>query len=141
MKFTIDPRILCSSFELGDWPLSSILLKDNVNFPWLILVPRVKAIQEIWQLSASQRHTLMDELHAASTIVQDVFKPNKLNIGSLGNIVSQLHVHVIGRFINDDLWPHGVWQAAQTVVAYPETTRGQIIDELRIRVAQAFILR
>lgn len=118
MQFEIDSRIHTSSLWLGDWPLSSVYLKNDTNYPWLILVPRVTNVQEIYQLSTADRHTLMDELAALSVIVEDVFKPDKLNIGALGNIVSQLHIHVVARFKTDKLWPHGIWQLALTSVPY-----------------------
>ena len=127
----IDKRIVSSCFELGDWPLSRVFLKDAVDYPWFILVPRVENIQELYQLSGSIRHQLMDEVSALSTKVQDYFKPDKLNVGTLGNIVSQLHCHVVARFSNDKLWPHGVWQAAQTSSTYSVPQRDALLKDWR----------
>lgn len=108
--FHIDERILSTSVILAEWPLSTVLLKNEKNYPWLILVPRKENVQEIYQLDAKDRALLMEEIHQLSLIMQDYFNPEKLNIGALGNIVAQLHIHVVGRKSNDPLWPQGIWQ-------------------------------
>jgi len=118
MQFVVDNRIHSSSFLLGRWALSDVYLKNDASFPWFILVPREVNVQEIYQLSVAQRHVLMDEIATLSVIVEDYFKPEKLNIGALGNIVSQLHIHVVGRFKTDKAWPQGIWQPDLTVVPY-----------------------
>ena len=131
MTFEIDSRILSSCFELGDWPLSRVLLKNNADYPWFILVPRQENLQEIDQLSPALRHIFMDEISQLSSIAKHYFKPDKLNIGALGNMVPQLHMHIIARFKTDNLWPHGVWQAAQTNSLYPKNTRQLLLADLR----------
>ena len=118
MRFEVDSRIQTSSFWLGEWPLSSVYLKNDANFPWIILVPRVDDVQEIYQLSKVNRYLLMDEMAMLSTIMSDFFKPDKLNVGALGNIVSQLHLHVVARFKSDKVWPHSVWQSGITAAPY-----------------------
>jgi len=130
MTFKIDPRITDTCIELGDWPLSRVFLKNNANYPWFILVPRKKNIQEIDELSQQCRHELIDEISTLSSLVKSYFKPDKLNIGALGNIVPQLHIHVIGRFTQDSLWPHSVWQSAQTSVPYTEDELKPLLDFL-----------
>ena len=119
--FQLDERLNSSSFTLLDWPLSRILLKNNSEYPWMILVPRRANITEITQLTPADRYQLMDEMHALSQIMRDCFLPEKINIGALGNIVSQLHVHVVARYRDDALWPQGLWQANVTETAYVET--------------------
>ena len=123
---TIDPRITDTCFELGDWPLSRVFLKNNAHYSWFILVPRHDFVQEIVELSPSCRHQLIDEISSLSSIIKAYFKPDKLNVGTLGNIVPQLHIHVIGRFTHDPLWPHAIWQSAQTSVPYTQ----QALDAL-----------
>lgn len=123
---TIDPRITTTCFQLADWPLSRVFLKNNANYPWFILVPRQDNIQEIDQLSHPQQHTLIEEITKLSTLVKSRFKPDKLNIGTLGNIVSQLHIHVIARFTHDAFWPHGVWQEGLETQPYEPV----MVDEL-----------
>lgn len=118
--FCIDERIQSTCFTLGDWPLSRILLKNEAQFPWLILVPRKDNIQEIHQLNKKDRGTLMEEINQLSLLMTHYFKPEKLNIGALGNIVPQLHVHVVARSAKDSLWPQGIWQSSFNATPYSE---------------------
>lgn len=134
MPFKLDNQIETTCFELGEWPLSRVVLKNNANYPWLILIPRVENIQEIDQLPQQSRYMLMDEISKLSSIVRAYFKPDKINIGSLGNIVSQLHVHVIGRFAQDNQWPYGVWQKAEVGKLYEEEQLEVLVKELRARI-------
>ncbi|KTD18342.1 HIT domain-containing protein [Legionella jordanis] len=131
MSFQVDSRIQESSFFLVDWPLSRLFLKNNSHFPWLILVPREKNITEIHQLSSENRRQLMDEITEASRVLQAYFNPHKLNVGSLGNIVAQLHIHVVGRFEADLAWPHGIWQPLEKEQVYSPGVAAQLINDLR----------
>lgn len=109
--FTLDERLQSSCFYVLDWPLSRVLLKNNANYPWLILVPRRAHIREVTALTQSDRYQLIEEVYQATAVMQDMCKPHKINMGALGNIVPQLHLHIIARFKSDPLWPQGVWQA------------------------------
>jgi diadenosine tetraphosphate (Ap4A) HIT family hydrolase len=131
MSFIIDPRLISSCFELGDWPLSRVFLKNQSEYPWFILVPREPHLQELDQLPPCLRYVFIDEICQLSSLVRAYFKPDKLNIGALGNIVSQLHVHVIARTQQDALWPNGVWQADQTEIRYSEQSADQLCEEWR----------
>ena len=135
MTFFIDDRITSTCFQLGDWPLSRVFLKNNANYPWFILVPRKDNIQDIDQLTQPQQHILMDEISQLSSIVKTYFNPDKLNVATLGNIVSQLHIHVIARFTHDALWPHGVWQEAQETTPYQQDKINKLLEELRLRLS------
>ena len=137
MSFGVDDTILSTCLELGDWPLSRVFLKNNEDYPWLILVPRVNNVQDIDQLPQSLRYLLMNEISQLSSIVRMYFKPDKLNIASLGNIVSQLHVHVVARFAQDKLWPYSIWQAGQTTTPYAENSLASLVTLLRDEVALA----
>jgi diadenosine tetraphosphate (Ap4A) HIT family hydrolase len=118
MDFVVDGQIQKDSLWLADWPLSSLYLKNEANFPWLLLVPRVKDAQEIHQLSIENRYQLMDEITALSKIIEETFVPDKLNIAYLGNMVPQLHVHLVARYKEDILWPQGIWQSYKGVKLY-----------------------
>jgi diadenosine tetraphosphate (Ap4A) HIT family hydrolase len=131
MNFSIDPRITSTCFHLADWSLSSVFLKNNANYPWLILVPREAGIQDMDQLPQPLQHTLMDEINRLSAIVKQQFQPDKLNVGTLGNIVSQLHIHVVARYTHDELWPHGIWQAAQTTQPYTHAEIAPLLNTLK----------
>jgi len=130
MAFVLDSRLLSSAVVLGDWSLSRVLLKNNADYPWLILVPRVEGIQEIDDLSSFDRQVLMEEICQLSAMMRAYFKPDKLNVGTLGNIVPTLHVHVVGRYITDPLWPHGIWQAAQTGASYDPDFFSRLVGDL-----------
>ena len=136
MNFVVDSRIATSCFILIDWPLSRVFLKNNADYPRLILVPRVLDAVEIHQLSVVNRHQLIDEISALSSIVKTYFKADKLNIGSLGNIVSQLHVHVVARNTCDELWPQSVWQASLKDKPYVHPYLDNILNDLRLLVSQ-----
>lgn len=137
MSFHIDQRLLDNSFILGDWPLSRVLLKDNALYPWLVLIPRVENVTEIYQLPQESRYLLMDEISQLSTIVKTYFKPDKINTGSLGNVVPQLHVHVLGRFIDDKQWPFSVWQKEVGHEPYSKEAKVSLVQQLRDALVDA----
>lgn len=135
--FCIDERLQSTCFLLGEWPLSSVLLKNDSQFPWFLLVPRKNNLKEIHQLESVERFILMEEINQLSLLMNNYFKPDKLNIGALGNVVSQLHVHIIGRKVQDALWPQGIWQPSLTNIHYDETLLNSLLPELKIRVREA----
>lgn len=110
--FILDERIQSTSVILGDWPLSRVLLKNEAGYPWFLLVPRKQNVQELFQLNRDERALLMEEINQLSLLITDYYKPEKLNVATLGNIVSQLHVHIVVRTRSDELWPQGIWQAS-----------------------------
>ncbi|KTD75535.1 HIT domain-containing protein [Legionella waltersii] len=129
--FTIDDRILATSVVLGEWQLSTVLLKNDASYPWLILLPKRKSIKELYQLDQGDRVLLTEEIYRASMIMKDFFNPYKLNVGSLGNVVEQLHIHIVGRNQTDPLWPQGIWQASSVSVPYQENELFDLTNALR----------
>lgn len=129
--FSIDERIQSGGFFLGDWPLSQVFLKNEAHYPWFILVPRKKNITELYQLVKEERELLMEEINQLSLLVNDYFKPDKLNIGTLGNVVPQLHVHIVARTQLDSLWPQGVWQTSMEATPYDEKSLELLLPVLR----------
>jgi diadenosine tetraphosphate (Ap4A) HIT family hydrolase len=107
--FALDARLAADTMPVGDLALCAVLLMDDARFPWLILVPRRPGISELTDLSEADAAVLMQEIRMAARVVADLAKPDKLNVGALGNIVQQLHVHVVGRFRSDPAWPGPVW--------------------------------
>ncbi len=107
--FTLHPQLESDSFFIRDLPLSQLRLSNQKNAPWLVLVPRRPDIQEIFQLTADDRAQLMEEITQVSQALMTLYAPDKINVGALGNIVPQLHVHVIARFKTDEAWPHAIW--------------------------------
>jgi len=109
MKFTLHHRLQEDTIEITRLKLSRVLLMNDSSFPWIVLVPEREGVQEVYELSIEDRSFLIEEIAAASEIIQQLYSPDKINIGSLGNLVPQLHVHVIGRFRTDRAWPGPVW--------------------------------
>ena len=107
--FVLDPRLAADTAFIADGPLSQVRLMDDTRFPWLVLVPRVADVRELVDLDAAQRHQLTDEIDIAARVLRDAFHPHKLNVAALGNMVPQLHVHVIAREQDDPAWPAPVW--------------------------------
>lgn len=112
MSFTLDPRLDADSVFIADGPLSQLRLMDDARFPWLLLVPRVLGATEWIDLDGASQRLLLAEINQAGALLRQHFAPiDKLNIGALGNIVRQLHVHVVGRREGDAAWPGPVWGA------------------------------
>jgi len=107
--FSLHPRLADDTLPVADLPLSRLLLMNNRLFPWLILVPRRVGAMEIHRLEPADRVQLMAEMAMTSAVLESLVRPDKINLGALGNIVSQLHVHVIARRIGDPAWPGPVW--------------------------------
>ena len=107
--FELDTRLAADSVLVADGPLSQIRLMNDARFPWVVLVPRVAGVSEWIDLDGDQQRLLLAEINQISRHLKQ--KPNvtKLNIGALGNIVRQLHVHLIGRHEGDAAWPGPVW--------------------------------
>ena len=107
-KFVLDPRLEADCIQLGELELSLVLLMNNSLVPWFILVPKVEE-NEICLLTNQQQNILYSEIDILSKFVSDSFETDKLNIAAIGNIVNQLHVHIVGRRNNDYCWPGVVW--------------------------------
>ena len=107
-NFIIDPKLQADSCLLGQLPLSQVRLMDNALFPWLILVPCVTQY-EIHQLERDLQIQLLDEITTISHFIDHHFNPDKINVGAIGNIVRQLHVHIVARSEDDSCWPGVVW--------------------------------
>jgi diadenosine tetraphosphate (Ap4A) HIT family hydrolase len=107
--FQLVSRLEADSVFLTDWPLCQVRLMDDVRFPWLILVPRRTGLEEWTDLEAEDSAQLAQEIGKAGHALVRMFTPTKLNVGALGNIVRQMHVHVIARFESDPAWPGPVW--------------------------------
>ena len=112
--FELDPAFVATSHALGDLALSHARLQADVRFPWVVLIPRVEGARELEDLAAGERDVLMDEVLqaglAARAVAEALGRPApKLNVGQLGNITAQLHVHVIARRPQDPAWPAPVW--------------------------------
>ncbi len=116
----LDPQLAADTHPVAHLPLSELRLMDDANHPWLILVPRVAGAVEWIDLDDAAQSGLTREIALASRALQSAFKPHKLNVAALGNMVPQLHVHVIARYRDDIAWPRPVWGTATAKPYTPE---------------------
>ena len=107
--FILDPRLAADSVFIADGPLSQVRLVNDARFTWLLLVPRVPDASEWLELDGNQQRLLLAEINQVGNLVRAHAGVQKLNIGALGNIVRQLHVHLVGRHESDAAWPGPVW--------------------------------
>jgi len=107
--FELHPRLAADTQPVRALGLSRLLLMNDRRFPWVILVPERTGVREIHELSQGDRAVLMEEIARTGTALQELFSPDKINVGAIGNIVPQLHVHVVARQVGDAAWPGPVW--------------------------------
>lgn len=107
--FELDARLAADSLFVADGPLSQVRLMDDARWPWLVLVPRVEGASEWIDLDGNQQRLLLAEVNLVSRLLREEAGVDKLNLGALGNIVRQLHVHLVGRHEGDAAWPGPVW--------------------------------
>lgn len=136
MTFKLDSRLEADTLPVGDLALSSVLLLNDARFPWFVLVPRIEGVSELTDLSEEQSAQLMQEIRVATKVMLELSKPDKVNVGALGNIVTQLHVHVIGRFRSDPAWPGPVWGHG-TRTSYPDHAATALIERAATLFAAA----
>jgi diadenosine tetraphosphate (Ap4A) HIT family hydrolase len=130
LPFTLHPTLARDTREVVRLPLCRVLLMKDRRFPWLILVPEREPAREIHQLAPADRAALVEEIAQASEVLTRLFGPDKLNVGALGNIVSQLHVHLVARFAADPAWPGPVWGSG-AAVPYPEGELEALREQLQ----------
>ncbi len=116
MPFTLHPTLAQDTVEVTRLALCRVLLMKDSRFPWLILVPEREGAREIHDLPADDRALLIEEIAQASQVLQRLFRPDKMNVGALGNVVPQLHVHVVARKASDSAWPGPVWGSGEAVL-------------------------
>jgi diadenosine tetraphosphate (Ap4A) HIT family hydrolase len=130
MPWALHPKLSELTTEVGDLPLSRVLLENDSSYPWLILVPRMAGVSEIIDLDPNEQVQLLGEIDAASRALKAVATFDKLNVAALGNMVKQLHVHVLGRSTTDPTWPKPVWGLAPPV-PYEPAARDRLVEALR----------
>ena len=118
--FQLDLRLAADSILIADGPLSQVRLMDDARFPWLLLVPRVAGASEWIDLDGGQQRLLLAEINQLSQLLRTEAGVEKINIGALGNVVRQLHVHVVGRHAGDPAWPGPVWGSGAALRHDPE---------------------
>ena len=132
MTFVLHERLAADTVPVAELPLCSARLMNDSRWPWLILVPRCAGAVELHTLEDADQIQLMREIAQASRALEAVYLPDKINVGALGNLVPQLHVHVIARTRDDEAWPGPVWGVG-TAVAY-----GDALEATVTRLQTAF---
>jgi len=130
MSFQLDSRLQQDCIHLGRFELCRLLLMNDSQYPWFILVPELEGIKEIHQLDVKQRQQLMEESCYLAENLSALYRPDKINIASLGNIVSQLHLHHVIRYQSDKAWPAPVWGAFNTI-PYDDAQLGRYLMRLK----------
>ena len=113
--FEIHSQLLADCEQLGNLDLCSILLMRDARFPWLILVPRINGLRDLHDLPANNREQAFTEIEVTSEALRSYTSADKINVAALGNMVPQLHIHVIGRREDDAGWPAPVWSAGPAI--------------------------
>ncbi|MEI6712285.1 MAG: HIT family protein [Verrucomicrobiota bacterium] len=118
--FTVHPQLAGQSVFVCELQLSRLVLMNNQRFPWLLLIPRLNDVTEIVDLSEEHQMLLWREIARVSQLLRDLFQPDKLNVATIGNLVPQLHVHLIARFQTDEAWPKPTFGFAPPLPYSPE---------------------
>lgn len=125
--FVLHPQLAADCLDLGDWPLCRLLRMNDRTYPWLILVPRVTGARDMIDLTEADQQRLMAEIGAASRILRTETRADKLNVAALGNVVPQLHVHVIARFTGDVAWPKPIWGVVPPAPFAPGEAEAEVL--------------
>jgi diadenosine tetraphosphate (Ap4A) HIT family hydrolase len=133
-EISLDPRLAADSIAIGKLALCEVRLQDDARFPWLILVPQRDRLTELFDLPEAERTTAMEEIAQCGAALRAVTQCLKINVGALGNIVRQLHIHIVARNEDDDAWPGPVWGVGRRK-PYDAAAREDLIARLRSALA------
>jgi diadenosine tetraphosphate (Ap4A) HIT family hydrolase len=128
--FVLHERLAADTTAIADWELCTVLLMNDANFTWLVLVPKRQGLRDFHDLERADWTQAMTEIDRASRALQAVTSADKINVGALGNMVPQLHIHVIARHQGDTAWPGAVW-GAQPAQAYDAVGLEKVSETLR----------
>ncbi|MEH2510971.1 diadenosine tetraphosphate (Ap4A) HIT family hydrolase [Nitrobacteraceae bacterium AZCC 1564] len=131
--WSLNPQLEKDTINIGDLPLCRVLVIKDANYPWLLLVPRRANTIEIIDLSEVEQAQLMTEINRVARALKDITKPDKLNIAALGNVVPQLHVHIIARRSSDAAWPRPVWGVVPPLAHDPQEVEA-FVSALRRKI-------
>lgn len=128
--FSLHPTLAADTLVIGDLPLCNVLLMNDQHYPWVILVPRQANIREVFDLSEADQLLLWQETNHVAQRMSEYYQANKMNIATLGNMVPQLHMHVIARHHQDPAWPSPVW-GKHPALPYPPSNHEKLLSTLR----------
>ena len=132
-EFSLAQQLANDTVAIGDFPLCRLLLMNDSHYPWFILVPRIAGVEEMYQLTEEDQRQLMWEMAYVSEKLKDIFSADKMNVAALGNMVRQLHVHVVVRHESDAAWPGPVWGKVPA-----KAYTAEAVEEIRARLAVVF---
>ena len=130
-SFTLHERLKADTTLVADWDLTRVLLMNDARYPWLILVPRRAGLGELHDLTQAERAILIEEIGRASVGLKTLTEAAKINVGALGNLVPQLHIHVVARKVGDAAWPGSVWGQG-TATPYVADIRDALVAQLSV---------
>lgn|SRR5262245_14879923 len=133
-SWSLHPQLAADTSNIGDLPLARVLLMNDANYPWLVLVPRRPGMVEIIDLDEEEQELLTREIGLLARVLKDVTACDKLNIAAIGNVVPQLHVHVVARRRSDAAWPRPVWGAVPAR-PYQPSERDELIAAIHREIA------
>ena len=136
--FNLDPRLERDTRLIGEFELSRVLLMNDTRYPWVILVPKITGVTEVFQLEESQQHQLMLESNFVAKQLNDLVQADKINVAALGNVVSQLHIHHVARYKKDETWPAPVWGKGQAV-SYDPGEQKAVVQSITSALSQMLI--
>ena len=129
--FVLHERLDLETIHVIDWPLCRVLLTNDATFPWLILVPMRDGLRDFHDVAPADKPALIEEIDRASNALHSLHNPDKLNVAALGNMVAQLHIHVIARFTTDPAWPGPIWGEG-SVEPYEKAQLSDTVDALKM---------
>lgn len=135
--FTLHPQLAADCLVLGELPLCLVLLANDSQYPWLILVPKRAVLREIHHLSSAEQQQLMAESCAVASLLENELRAEKINVAALGNMVPQLHVHHVARFSSDAAWPAPIW-GKQPAKAYSKPHSQVSLWQTRLATIEGF---
>lgn len=135
----LHPRLAADTVFVVDWPVSRVLLMDDARYPWIVLVPRRADVTELFELGVQDRAALAEEIARAAHVLKTLSGAQKINIGALGNLVPQLHIHIVARNEGDAAWPGPVWGHG-TALRYEPARRDAFVEELRAQLASSRVI-
>ncbi|GHF96644.1 HIT domain-containing protein [Thalassotalea marina] len=132
-KFELNEILQRDTIEIIDFPLCKLLLMNDSQYPWFVLVPRVNGIEDIYQMEWQEQQQFLNESSMLSEVLMQLFKGTKMNVAALGNVCPQLHIHHVVRFNTDKAWPKPVWgQFAMQPYTEPQ------IEEIKAKLLPQF---
>jgi len=128
--FQLHERLAADTWTVKDLALCRVLLMNDRRYPWLVLVPRRAGLRDFHEVAVADKATFQSEIDQASVFLKEMTGALKINVAALGNMVPQLHVHVIARFVSDAAWPKPVWGLGEAE-PYPPSEVGDLIERLK----------